>query len=114
MASVTTSVSVLGQVPTLDAAETAAALDAIEPEKISSINEFLVYQAQSIPDTALIAYPSSKLGASDFADYTAKQLDDFADDAAKALTSQGLVPTVSEPPNVECDGSNCPLESTKQ
>ncbi|KAK7402465.1 hypothetical protein QQX98_011792 [Neonectria punicea] len=104
MASVTTSVSVLGQVPTLDAAETATALDAIEPEKISSINEFLVYQAQSIPDTALIAYPSSKLGASDFADYTAKQLDDFADDAAKALTSQGLVPTKARSNKAEVVG----------
>ncbi|KAF7555248.1 hypothetical protein G7Z17_g2275 [Cylindrodendrum hubeiense] len=91
MASVTS--SVLGQVPSLDAAEPTEAAVAIEPDKINSINEFLVFQAQSIPDTPLIAYPSSKLGASDFVDYTAKQLDDYADSAAKALNSQGLKPT---------------------
>ncbi|KAH7139791.1 hypothetical protein B0J13DRAFT_478097 [Dactylonectria estremocensis] len=91
LASVTT--PILGQAPCLDAAEPPEAVTVMEPDKINSINEFLVFQAQSIPDTPLIAYPSSKLGASDFVDYTAKQLDDFADSAAKTLASQGLKPT---------------------
>lgn len=66
-----------------------------ESDKINSINDFIVYQAQSIPDTPLIAYPESKLGAANFVNYSARDLDIFADEAAKALTSQGLVPKVS-------------------
>ncbi|KAH7120451.1 hypothetical protein EDB81DRAFT_847774 [Dactylonectria macrodidyma] len=91
LASVTT--PILGQAPSLDAAVLPETVAVIEPDKINSMNEFLVFQAQSIPDTPLIAYPSSKLGASDFVDYTAKQLDDFADSAATTLASQGLKPT---------------------
>lgn len=67
-------------------------------ETINSINDFIVHQAQSIPDTALIAYPSSELGAADFENYSAKHLDILADEAAKTLASQGLVPRVKTLP----------------
>lgn len=81
----------------ISAAECPAAVStvAVTPGKINSITDFIVYQAQIIPDTPLIAYPSSRHGASDFVDYTAKELDCFADKAAKELTRQGLVPSVS-------------------
>lgn len=65
------------------------------PDKIRSITDFMLYQAQTIPDTPLIAYPSTELGAADFVDYTASQLDSFADEAAKWLSVQGLKPSVS-------------------
>lgn len=71
-----------------------AAVTIPKPETINSINDFIVHQAQSIPDTPLIAYPASELGASDFENYSAKDLDDLADEAAKALASQGLAPKV--------------------
>lgn len=77
------------------AAKPPSAVTIPEPDKINSINDFIVYQAQSIPDTPLIAYPESTLGAADFVNYSARDLDTFADEAAKALTSQGLVPKVS-------------------
>lgn len=88
--------------PSLDAlVQTPASNLDFQPEKeeeINSINDFIVRQAQSIPDKPLIAYPASELGASDFVSYTAKDLDNFADEAAKALTSQGLVPKVRTTP----------------
>lgn len=64
------------------------------PEAINSINDFIVHQAQSIPDTPLIAYPATELGASDFENYSAKDLDSLADEVAKVLASQGLRPKV--------------------
>ena len=64
------------------------------PDKINSINDFILHQAQNIPDTPLIAYPRSEHGCSDWADYTAKDLDRFADEAAKELTALSLRPTV--------------------
>lgn len=82
-------------IPSLDqekASTTAVVAEA--PVKFNSINDFVVYQGQTLPDTPLIAYPGSELGAADFVDYTAKELDQFADEAAKELASQGLTPTV--------------------
>jgi hypothetical protein len=66
-----------------------------QPKTINSINDFVVHQAQIIPDTPLIAYPASEQGASDFENYTAKDLDVFADEVARTLASHGLVPNVS-------------------
>ena len=71
------------------------------PNKINSINDFIIHQARSIPDTALIAYPATELGAADFVNYSARDLDTFADEAAKALASQGLVPKVRHYPLID-------------
>jgi hypothetical protein len=71
-------------------------LDFQSEKEINSINDFIVHQARSIPDKPLIAYPASELGAADFENYTAKDLDAFADEAAKALASQGLIPKVKQ------------------
>lgn len=73
----------------------AVSTNAVEtPGKINSITDFMLYQAQTIPDTPLIAYPASENGASDFVDYTARELDAFADEAARWLSEQGLRPSV--------------------
>lgn len=69
----------------------------LKPEKISSINDFIVHQACTLPNTVLIGYPGSELGASDFVDYTSSDLDAFADEAAKHLAKQGLIPKVCLP-----------------
>jgi hypothetical protein len=66
----------------------------IKEDSINSINDFIVHQAQTIPNTPLIGYPGSELGAADFVDYTAGDLDAFADEAAKYLSQLGLRPKV--------------------
>jgi hypothetical protein len=82
--------------PSLGAAELHSAVTIPKPEEINSINDFIIHQARSIPDTPLIAYPASELGAADFENYSARDLDTFADEAAKSLASQGLVPRVNK------------------
>lgn len=96
LAMATVTPSLVGHTPGINAAESPAAVSTatVTPGKINSITDFIVYQAQSIPDTPLIAYPNSRHGASDFVDYTAKELDSFADETAKELTRQGLRPSV--------------------
>lgn len=90
-----TAATQVGYAPSLHTRETPAG--PVSPAHMNCINDFIIHQAQSIPDTPLISYPRSELGASDFADYTAKDLDNFADEAARVLTSQGLKPTVRSP-----------------
>jgi hypothetical protein len=58
--------------------------------KISTINELLINRADTIPDTPLVAYPASARGSRDYVNYTAKDLDRFADEAAIKLTALGL------------------------
>lgn len=95
MAATIASTTLLDQVPSLSTPKHYAAVTVTQPDKINSINDFILHQARSIPDTPLLAYPRSELGAADFAEYTSKQLDSFADEAAKHLQSQGLQPFVS-------------------
>jgi hypothetical protein len=90
-----TATTVVDTVASLGATKHYAAVTVTQPDKINCINDFILHQARSIPDTPLLAYPASELGSSDFADYTAKQLDSFADEAAKDLAAQGLSPFVS-------------------
>ncbi|KAM5344199.1 hypothetical protein ACJ41O_012736 [Fusarium nematophilum] len=102
MAAVTASIT--GRAPGLSAAKLHSAVTISKPDKINSVNDFIVHQAQTIPDTPLIAYPASELGAADFVNYTAKDLDVFADEAAKLLASQGLVPKASRSSKAEVVG----------
>ena len=66
-------------------------------EKINSINDLILYQAQCIPDVALIAYPYPDNTISDFAEYSARDLNQFTDRVAIELSTQGLRPAVSRP-----------------
>lgn len=63
----------------------------VEPK---TINELMLQRAATIPHTALIAYPDE---AGNWVEYTAQDLDNFADEAAKELTRLGLTPKVSQP-----------------
>lgn len=62
---------------------------------MKSINDLIVNQAHLMPDLPLIAYPATEYGTADFTEYTARELDLYADEAAKHLSQQGLKPTVS-------------------
>ncbi|KAF7563378.1 hypothetical protein G7046_g730 [Stylonectria norvegica] len=75
----------LGQAEAVDAST-------IHEEEINSINDLLLHQARRIPDLPLICYPSSEAAGSPWAEYTARDLDRFADEAAKGLASLGLKP----------------------
>lgn len=66
-----------------------------EVERINSINDFIVRQSNALPDIQLISYPSEEIAGSGWTTYTARDLDQFADEAAKELTAQGLKPSVS-------------------
>ncbi|KAF2098088.1 acetyl-CoA synthetase-like protein [Rhizodiscina lignyota] len=78
--------------------ESVAKLDVsatLKPSKrkdINCINDLIIHKAETIPDTVLIAYPASDRENGSLAEYTAKELDLFADAAATRLTSMGLVP----------------------
>lgn len=83
------------QMPWLGTADHPTKAITIEmPQMINTISDLLSYQAEHIPDAPIIAYPGSDYGSSDFVDYTAKQLDQFADHAAHELARAGLRPTV--------------------
>lgn len=92
--------TLVDQVPILGTTKHYAAVTVTQPDKINSINDFILHQARALPDTPLLAYPRSELGAADFADYTSKQLDTYADEASKHLSSLGLRPFVSVSPHI--------------
>lgn len=99
----TTNSAIMAAVATLGQVASEFAAEIIEPqtytqreEQINSINDFILHQARTIPDTPLLEYPGTELGAADFVAYTARQLDEFADEAAKNLARQGLKPSVSD------------------
>ncbi len=62
-----------------------------------TIDDLIVDRARAIPDAALLAYPASFHGTTDYVDYTARDLDRFVDEAARQLTALGLAPDVGIP-----------------
>ncbi|KAH8880847.1 acetyl-CoA synthetase-like protein [Thozetella sp. PMI_491] len=60
--------------------------------QINSINELLIHRAELIPDAALISYPEAQGNGFRWIEYTARDLDAFADEVAKELSRQGLKP----------------------
>ncbi len=55
-----------------------------------TINDLLVQKALSSPDVPFLAYPASPKGRDDYVHYTARDLDRFADEAARAYVEMGL------------------------
>jgi hypothetical protein len=66
-----------------------------KPEEINTMNDLILYKARTTPNTPLIAYPRSDSAGSELAEYTAKDLDHFADVVAKEFARSGLHPKVS-------------------
>ncbi|KLU85459.1 hypothetical protein MAPG_04483 [Magnaporthiopsis poae ATCC 64411] len=59
---------------------------------IGTLDDLIRERASTTPDAALLTYPSSPVRGADWVEYTARDLDTFADEAAKELTGLGLVP----------------------
>jgi hypothetical protein len=57
---------------------------------VYTVNDLLVQKALSSPDAPLLAYPGSLKGTDDYVHYTARDLDRFADEAAKAYIAMGV------------------------
>ncbi|KIA75924.1 NRPS-like enzyme [Aspergillus ustus] len=55
-----------------------------------TINDILLHRIPYPPDAPLVGYPQSSHGVRDYAFYTAKDLDRFANGAAKAFKDSGL------------------------
>ncbi|TVY93810.1 Adenylate-forming reductase [Lachnellula willkommii] len=66
---------------------------------VYTINDLLLERARTIPEEPLVGYPASTRGTDDYVYYNAKDLNRFADGAAKSLNDQGLPPNSSETDN---------------
>ncbi|KAI8625000.1 acetyl-CoA synthetase-like protein [Xylariaceae sp. FL1651] len=61
-------------------------------DRMNSINDLILHRAEAIPNTPFITYSDSLDGRGSWVEYTARDLDIFADEAAKELTQRGLKP----------------------
>lgn len=68
-----------------------AAVNEIKDNSLDTIDDLLINRVQTSPNASLVAYPATLRGRSDYIDYTAKDLDRFADEAAKKFARPGLV-----------------------
>ena len=57
-----------------------------------TVDDLLFSRSQTIPDVHLVAYPATARGKADYAHYTARDLDRFADHGALKYSSLGLKP----------------------
>jgi len=57
---------------------------------VYTINDLLLERARTIPEEPLVGYPASTRGTDDYVYYNAKDLNRFANAAAKSLNDQGL------------------------
>ncbi|KAF2195783.1 acetyl-CoA synthetase-like protein [Zopfia rhizophila CBS 207.26] len=83
--------------PTLNSKSTSASIMEDSSNANKTIDDFLLSRLKQHPDAPLLAYPATARGTNDYVDYTAKDLDRFADEAARKYAGMGLVP---ENPNV--------------
>jgi hypothetical protein len=65
------------------------------PESICTIDDLLRNRATTIPTVPIVAYPRTKKGLTDYVHYTAKDLDRFAEEAAKRYLEAGISSNVS-------------------
>lgn len=64
-------------------------------DQIETVDDLLLKRIRDYPDSAFISYPASPRGKSDYVDYTASQVDQFADEAARRYAASGVLPDVS-------------------
>ncbi|TLS31171.1 hypothetical protein PpBr36_03831 [Pyricularia pennisetigena] len=65
--------------------------------RFTTVDDLIRDRAATIPDTPLITYPNSRTRCADWIEYTARDLDAYADEAAKELSRLGLTPKVFPP-----------------
>lgn len=63
-------------------------------DHFTTVDDLIRDRAATIPDTPLITYPNSRTRCADWVEYTARDLDAYADEAAKELSRLGLNPKV--------------------
>lgn len=59
-------------------------------DKIYTIDDLIVNRASTAPNEPVLGYPASPRGKDDYVYYSNKDLDQFADEAAKYLLTAGL------------------------
>lgn len=74
--------------PTVEIVET------VKPIELRTVTDLLLRRVEEAPDVDVLAYPASARGRDDYVDYTAKDLDRFADEAARKYAQAGLLPEV--------------------
>lgn len=59
-----------------------------------TVDDLLFNRSQTIPEVPLVAYPATPRGRADYVNYSARDLDRFADHGANKYASMGLAPQV--------------------
>ncbi|KAF6835139.1 Iterative polyketide synthase CazM 2 [Colletotrichum musicola] len=72
--------------PTVEIVET------VKPIELRTVTDLLLRRVEEAPDVDVLAYPASARGRDDYVNYTAKDLDRFADEAARKYAQAGLLP----------------------
>ncbi|KAK1856583.1 male sterility protein [Colletotrichum chrysophilum] len=73
--------------PTVEIVET------VKPvEQPRTVTDLLLRRVEEAPDVDVLAYPATARGRDDYVNYTAKDLDRFADEAARKYAQAGLLP----------------------
>lgn len=72
----------------------AVTIDENKNKTMYSVDDLLFNRSQTIPDVPLVAYPATARGRADYAHYTARDLDRFADHGASKYMTLGLAPQV--------------------
>ncbi|GKT93887.1 NRPS-like enzyme [Colletotrichum tofieldiae] len=72
--------------PTVEIVET------VKPIELRTVTDLLLRRVEEAPDVDVLAYPATARGRDDYVNYTAKDLDRFADEAARQYAQAGLLP----------------------
>ena len=72
----------------------AVPIDENKSKTMYTVDDLLFNRSQTIPDVPLVAYPATTRGPADYAHYTARDLDRFADHGASKYMTMGLAPHV--------------------
>lgn len=84
-----------GNVSGFEADNAVSLVNGADEDKLYTVDDLLVNRAFTSPDTLVLGYPASARGRSDYVYYSNKDLDRFADEAARNLLSLGMVENVS-------------------
>ncbi|KAK1590425.1 uncharacterized protein LY79DRAFT_669886 [Colletotrichum navitas] len=75
-----------GSMPPVEVPET------VKPIELKTVTDVLLRRAVEAPDVDVLAYPATARGKDDYVNYTARDLDRFADEAARRYAQAGLLP----------------------
>ncbi|TDZ41551.1 Adenylate-forming reductase Nps10 [Colletotrichum trifolii] len=67
-------------------------IETVKPVEPQTVTDLLLKRVEDAPDVDVLAYPASPRGRDDYVNYTARDLDRFADEAARQYARAGLLP----------------------